>query len=63
MIVVLGGAGVGLGIYYGIFHPDAIKKPRDMSRDIILDGYTESNWVELNLFGRYEVTFHKLNSS
>ena len=61
MIVVLGGAGVGLGIYYGIFHPDAIKKPRDMSRDIILDGYTESNWVELNLFGRYEVTFHKLS--
>ena len=45
VIVVLGGAGVGLGnskyiIYYGIFHPDAIKKPRDMSRDIILDGYT-----------------------
>ena len=53
--MVLGGAGVGLGIYYGIFHPDAIKNPRDMSRDIILDGYTESSWVELNLFGRYEV--------
>ena len=56
MIVVLGGAGIGLGIYYGIFHPDAIEKPRDMSRDIIIDGYTESNWVELNLFGRYEVS-------
>ena len=28
---------------------------RDKSNDVMINGYTESNWIELNLFGRYKV--------
>ena len=37
--------------------PESQTEIRNISNDLMINGYTESNnyWIELNLFGRYKV--------
>ena len=41
--------------------PESQTEIRNISNDVMINGYTESNWIELNLFGRYKV--RKISSS